>query len=774
MIFTMHRKRHCSHECAGYYCDMLLNSQYYDYIMKKIKIMHVLIFATMLMLCGCKSNSIESESGLSPASIVKVGTEDSSIDALSMVTNSLVETDNNSEGVGLTVQQLYKTGLCIYSYKNFADNADLNYEEIKLLDLKGDCKSFSSPKGDGGTYSAGIDPSTGGYFKFRIVWPKDEESKCEYFVDKYDRDEALIETINLECLDSFKNIVAYGCMIDQNGLIHVAQNYSEDGKKYYLVISERGELLLKHDLNDYFPIGMGITYDGSVYCKAFKLDEANPDSVAYSMFEYDNATNNIQPLLDYCETKGEKPFDIQFQALNFYEDKYICADSTGIYLYDEKFNNPEILYEWNKHGQTVEQIHEILMDENGRVLITLSSENELKFCVLEPTEEKNELLTVEFAVSPYGKSKYAIAVRDFNRSHPSVVIEMKDDYDKTELLTRIISGDGPVLIDTNLIDLNNMKNNLEPLNTIFEELGLRDSLNDAAISMGTIGDELYGIVTDFAIETMISPYASKGLDYQNFIRSIEDADTSVMPENSKILLATYIFDHGPEDSFFVTEEAERKRINTENLTKLTDCLDRWKFGKSSDGSSDYYLDGEGLIKPMYIKRPEEFVYYKKLYWNRGFNCGYPGKNGAVNYLYTPSMIAVSKSAEKNEKEVAIAFFNMILSYEYQKDMAKSDSFAMSVRSDVLKEQIESVSKESVANVFDVLPFEPEAVIDKEEIERDLDTLIKKSIPYPNDKYREYFEILREEFAEYFENRITKEELVKRIKSRADIYLAEKE
>jgi len=45
--------------------------------------------------------------------------------------------------------------------------------------------------------------------------------------------------------------------------------------------------------------------------------------------------------------------------LNFYEDKYICADSMGIYLYDEKFNNPEILYEWNKHGQTVEQIHEI-------------------------------------------------------------------------------------------------------------------------------------------------------------------------------------------------------------------------------------------------------------------------------------------------------------------------------------------------------------------------------------------------------------------------------
>jgi len=74
---------------------------------------------------------------------------------------------------------------------------------------------------------------------------------------------------------------------------------------------------------------------------------------------------------------------------------------------------------------------------------------------------------------------------------------------------------------------------------------------------------------------------------------------------------------------------------------------------------------------------------------------------------------------------------------------------MSVRSDVLKEQKESVSKESVANVLDVLPFEPEAVIDKEEIERDLDTLIKKSIPYTNDKYREYSEILREEFAEYF-------------------------
>ena len=66
------------------------------------------------------------------------------------------------------------------------------------------------------------------------------------------------------------------------------------------------------------------------------------------------------------------------------------------------------------------------------------------------------------------------------------------------------------------------------------------------------------------------------------------------------------------------------------------------------------------------------------------------REGSIHQMQTSGMLTIRRSATKEEKEAAAAFISLCLSYEGQSLMAKDLDFALSVRRDVLEEQIASM------------------------------------------------------------------------------------
>jgi len=133
------------------------------------------------------------------------------------------------------------------------------------------------------------------------------------------------------------------------------------------------------------------------------------------------------------------------------------------------------------------------------------------------------------------------------------------------------------------------------------------------------------------------------------------------------------------------------------------------------------------------------------------------------------------NGDASKIEAAKEFMTMLLSYEMQQKLAKSPNFNLSVRNDVLKEQIHSLR--------DGEYISPPSLEDSpygfslenpnyERIELFLNDLIDGSMPY-KEPDEAYLAILEEEFEAYFGGEISREELSDRLSSRVGIYLEEK-
>ena len=123
----------------------------------------------------------------------------------------------------------------------------------------------------------------------------------------------------------------------------------------------------------------------------------------------------------------------------------------------------------------------------------------------------------ELAV-PKGVQAYNAAVAEFNLRHPDRQIIIKDDYDKTQLMTMLMAGDGPALIDSRLVSFRDQTEYWEPLNEIYDELGLTGVLNEAAVKLGAVDHAYYGVVLDFYVQTLISAVEEENWDYEAFLR----------------------------------------------------------------------------------------------------------------------------------------------------------------------------------------------------------------------------------------------------------------
>ena len=114
---------------------------------------------------------------------------------------------------------------------------------------------------------------------------------------------------------------------------------------------------------------------------------------------------------------------------------------------------------------------------------------------------------------------------------------------------------------------------------------------------------------------------------------------------------------------------------------------------------------------------------------------------------------------------------MLLSEEGQTEGMKDPNFWLSVRKDVLEEQIAQVNESSMPTIFGFTQIRLGEDYDREYDARFLYELLEKARPL-RDIPKELNTILIEEVSAYTDGTITEEELIERLTKRVELYLAE--
>lgn len=185
-------------------------------------------------------------------------------------------------------------------------------------------------------------------------------------------------------------------------------------------------------------------------------------------------------------------------------------------------------------------------------------------------------------------------------------------------------------------------------------------------------------------------------------------------------------------------------------------------------------EGKVLVNSVYIRSPQT-VAGVRIYYGEDANCiGYPTKDGSAHYVSGGAPLAIRRTATAEEKEVAVAFLSMLLSYEGQQLLAEDINFGMSVRRDMLEEQIAAMKEDTEVEMGD-FPRISFSLGDQVDVERDRATLLhlietaepRRQLPGELD------DILEEELEQYFNGIITEDMLIDHLESRVGLYLNER-
>ena len=568
--------------------------------------------------------------------------------------------------------------------------------------------------------------------------------------------------------------------VDGNGLIHVAGESLKYDKNVYHVLSSKGEPVFSLNLDDCSFVRFLEMQDGRV-----AVDLRNPETgrkpgenQSHHVVEvFDDKAKTMAILLEYDElTDGGES---TVSALNVLDDQRIVfATQKGLFVSDYSFENRECIYSFERlnfwRNPVVEYIY--AKADGTFSLVMERGSGELYYQHLVKTDE--DVLEIELAIGE-GGDIYSEAIVEFNKTHKKYKIVAVSDYDETALKTKVLAKEGPVIIDLSLLHSDSNKDLWEPLEDIYQKPEILNNINNVALSLTASDDNTYAVTVDYYILTLISHFAESGLTYDEIIRQSENANfeyflDSELTVNPQIWTAAALFNRSVEDSAYINDSFETL-FDGDNFAAILDLIEK----KVPHNKYVPYItglkSGEVLYNLICIDGPIQAAFWERMCEDGLKVAGMPGKQGADNFICARHRLAIRKSASEEEKEAAKEFMTMLLSYEMQQKLAKSPNFNLSVRNDVLKEQIHSLRDGEYISPPS-LEDSPYGFLLKnpnyERIELFLNDLIDGSMPY-KEPDEAYLAILEEEFEAYFGGEISREELSDRLSSRVGIYLEEK-
>lgn len=718
----------------------------------------------------CVSNS-SADLGLNEQDNAENIGQDNSLDAYSAVLNAPLRVENPAGFVtgGNRVFLAASRGYYFMKHLHTQRPAEC-WDEVSYVAADGRMGSESVDH-EHQIWDAGPIAGTDRYIVFTCE-EKENEEGFRFLLTEKDENQEPVKEFPLNFLDGWdydKAITAISNFaMDRFGVIHMVQHMGEGRMKYFLVSSE-GEILTECDPDGSFR-GLVPLYDGRV---------------AFLVTKWSDEIQDIRPSLQCVDVETGKitvlaapELDILYFTL-LDNKTLLYTDQEGVYRSDLSGKNPELLYSWKNHGIAFEDVSAMQGDGKGQISLIYKDSQGYNYLCLAPTTEEVEIRQITMAVSPGRMSSYLPMAVEFNKQYPSWHIELKSDYEESALLTELIAGKGPVLIDTFLTGFEEQEKLWEPLDKILEESDNQDELLTSVLDMGKINGTQYGIVTDFTLSMLVTGDPNlRNWDYDTFLQCIQDrpeleAIFNFYGGDFRSYFILSYFSHGIDDTYLFDAETGTTNFDSSDFRKILELADRYCNREEGVDPGSSLLEGKVLCNELTIRKPEELAAYRICYGEDANYIGYPTKDGAVCFMESHgSPLAIRRSAEEEEKAAAAAFINLCLSYEGQVQAAKDLNFGLSIRRDVLEEQITAMNGDTVAYISG---FGETRLGSKLDIDLDREILLDMIEKAKPKKYfpKELRDVIFEELDGYFSGTITEDMLIDNLESRVGLYLGER-
>ncbi len=555
-------------------------------------------------------------------------------------------------------------------------------------------------------------------------------------------------------------------IMDSEGYIYYSKN-TGDGT-YYYVLNPEGKQIIEKKCTNYYNLSFLGLPNGEVILQASDLNK----DLAYQLIKLDLETGEEQIIIDFEEFKKDNPnLNILFVTCKDEENIYY-ATSDGIYRYLEG-ETPERLYLFSNHGIRPVSICGMEIGENDEIGILYETNDSTEFLFLKPTEEQREIVEIPFVMSQVSKLQYSEAIVDFNKKYPQYLITEVVYEDETQLLTELIAGKGPVLVDTQYVDFAENVKLWECLDEELAEAGEENVLIDKIEEFCQIDGKQYGVVTEWGISTFAG--LTGGLTEWNqeqfgeYLKKHPEIRRIFAGQSPVFFLELFYF-QSMEKCPFWNIETDEIYFETAEFKQLLETAGRLAGELPKEGRSEEIeriRTGEALGEMVYLNGAETLSYYNAILGDEVQYIGFPGKEGSEHYIMASAPITIRNSATEKQKQAAVLFLEHLISYEAQKAAAEEVG-ALSVRKDVFEESLNNLPEETMW-IIDGEDFK--FTVDKERVSEQFMSLYEKAVPNPS-LPAEVENILEEELQSYFEGQKTAEQVCSVLQKRMQLYLYE--
>lgn len=693
--------------------------------------------------------------------LLEVENRDNTMDLYSATVRMPVmweEPEGAIEGVAGCNLLIQDNGVTVMK-KHLFEQYTSNYDSFTVYDLLGNqqvCRLFPEGENTKQVWVAGNEWNSNHLF---LCILSDESDAVEIW--ETDTKLQVLRTWEVDCFAIQNMELPEAILCDKEGNIHILSSDDSGTEWNYYIINPQGSVVSSFSGTGRAP-HMQFLYEGSVVlCK--KTEQG------------DNGIWQLAPGNDQLQLLYEMTVDqevIGYTMLN--QDTELFVGREGVFAQTKSYKEATCLYRWENHGIRITDVEDLLVAEDGTIHMIYADGEGYCYLLLEPTKEKREIMNINFAVSELAYNKYLPAVMEFNRSYPSYHIELVKDYEPMALRTELIAGKGPVIVDTRLTGFENLEDLWQPLDAVLASLGVRDQLIPKVMDAGRIQETMYGIVTNFSIQTALALDSVQEWNYDSFLKQIQKNNTMQAIFDGYGIDDEYGFLHNffmsdLEDNFFIDKAACTTSFDSDAFRSALACMQKYVSGKGRVLPGKTLLNGEVLCNLFVIGKPEDVAAIEANYNGQVRYIGYPAMSGSKHYLLTDSPISIRVTASEEEKKIAYTFLKIVLSYENQVEASRDLNYNLSVRKDVLDDQIEQVKPHMNANYHWEMTTGDS--VDTEAVRTKLYYLIEQASVRKNGD-NEWRAIFNEEMEQFLRGSITEEMLIHNLDNRIGLYLME--
>lgn len=498
----------------------------------------------------------------------------------------------------------------------------------------------------------------------------------------------------------------------------------------------------------------------------------------YKFYEADPETGKLEELAACKEdTLREKMEENITYAVPIDEYCLAWCDKNGVIFGDSRSGEIKTVYKWSSHGIRNPLIRKmtVLQDGTVQIVYNLLRENGTYYLQLEPTPEKEEILSITIAVSDKNKDKYSKVAASFNKQYPCYHIDIRDDYEETALLTELGSGNGPVLVDTELTGFEELESLWQPLDGFLDAAGITEMLLPKAKDLGKIGDTTYGVVTEFGIDALlVADETLTDWDYDGFLKILEERPgaSAFIYEfwDSYVDCREEYFDllkNGLEDNYYLDSSTGETIFGTEAFDRVLKLSEQAKKCPPWDEAAPL-KKGTAVAERQTFLADAQVIRLRRRMERKGEHLiGYPTRSGAKYLLVADSPLTLRSTASEEEKKIAYTFMRVLLSREAM----NTYSVGFPIRKDVWQDRLDSYA-ETAESLKLTEGYDPNYMPDLEETDiQFLEEILENAVPQK--KFPTALEnIFAEELDAYLSGGIDGKVLSERLKSRVWLYLEE--